>query len=101
MSYVTFSAVATSVNVQYRGVLLGYKINSVLHGGRVISLAKNNYYYIPHSREVVSYRGTKARTMVISDDGKYNFQEKLMPRGVVAFKVDAHQIHADAFAVFA
>lgn len=98
--YCHFSHTATSVNVQYAGVLLGYKINSVLHSGRNISLARNNYYYIPHLRTVVSYRGTKAYTMVISDDGKYNFQEKLMPRGVVAFKVDAYQIHADAFDVF-
>jgi hypothetical protein len=96
MSFVTFAVTPTSVNVEGRGILNGYKINSVLHSGRKISLSRNSYYYIPYANLVVSYRGSMGRPMLISPDGKYNFQEKLEPRGVVPFKVDASTLHESA-----
>lgn len=98
--YAIFSPMVTAVNVEARGVLNGYKINSVLHGGRSIPFTKNDYYYIPKTRQVVSYRGSKARVMVINDQGKYNFQEKLMPRGVVSVKIDASELHSAAIRAF-
>ena len=100
MTYVTFTQNPVSVNVSLRGIMIGFKLVSVLHSGRVISLAKNNYYYIPKTREVVSYRGAKARVMTINDTGKFNFQEKLYPRGVVPFKVDAAELYSSAYTVF-
>ena len=99
MSYVNFAMNPVPVNVFIRGIMIGFKIQSVLHSGRTVSLAKNDYYYIPHTREVVSYRGAKARVMAINA-GKFNFQEKLNPRGVVPFKVDAPDLFAAAYAAF-
>lgn len=100
MNYATFSSNLTNVNVARVGVLNGYKVTSVLHGGRKIDLSKNSYYYIPVNRQLVSYRGTRAKVMAISADGKFNFQEKLSPRGVIPFKVSAADLHAAAFAYF-
>jgi hypothetical protein len=96
MEYACFSPMATPVNLQNVGVLNGYKITSVLHSGRRVSLAKNDYFYIPQKKLVVSYRGTKAKVMTRSPEGKYNFQEKLEPRGVVPFKVDCESLHRAA-----
>lgn len=100
MDYVVFSPMTTAVNVEAKGVLNGYKIQSVLHRGRTISFAKNDYYYIPKTRQVVSYRGAKAKVMVVNDQGKYNFQEKLVPRGVVSMKVDSAELHGSATRMF-
>lgn len=100
MDYIVFSPMTTAVNVEAKGVLNGYKIQSVLHKGRAISMAKNDYYYIPKTRQVVSYRGAKAKVMVVNDQGKYNFQEKLMPRGVVSLKVDSSELHSSASRMF-
>ena len=100
MNYANFSISSTNVNVARVGVLNGYKVTSILHGGRKVDLSKNSYYYIPFTRELVSYRGTRAKAMTISPDGKFNFQEKLNPRGVIPFKVSAADLHAAAFAFF-
>jgi hypothetical protein len=100
MNFVSFAISPTDVNVQGRGMMNGYKINAVLHSGRKISLSKNSYYYIPFSNQIVSYRGSIGRPMVISPDGKYGFQEKLEPRGVVPFKVDATSFHDAATTYF-
>lgn len=100
MNYVEITHVTTPVNISGVGVLNGYKLKSVLHGGRVVSLTKNDYYYIPKTRQLVSYRGTKAKVMTINEYGKYNFQEKLAVRGVVPFKVDAAELHSAAFGMF-
>lgn len=96
MSFVSFASTPTAVNVEGRGILNGYKITAVLHSGRKIGLSRNSYYYIPFTNQVVSYRGSMGRPMRISPDNKYNFQEKLDPRGVVPFKVDASALHEAA-----
>jgi hypothetical protein len=96
MSFVSLAVNPTAVNVEGRGILNGYKVTAVLHSGRKISLSKNSYYYIPFTNQLVSYRGSMGRQMLISHDGKYNFQEKLEPRGVVPFKVDAQCFHEAA-----
>ncbi len=100
MDYVVFSPMTTAVNVEAKGVLNGYKVQSVLHKGRVVSFTKNDYYYIPKTRQIVSYRGARAKVMTVNDQGKYNFQEKLIPRGVVSLKVDAGELHSSAFRMF-
>ncbi len=100
MSYVKFVMNPVEVNVALRGVMVGFKIASVLHSGRKISLALNHYYYIPKTREVVSYRGAKAKVMKITNDGKFSFQEKLEPRGVIPFKVDAGDLFSTAYSTF-
>jgi hypothetical protein len=81
------------------GTFNGYKLKSIVHGGRVISLAKNNYYYIPHTNRVVTYKGTRAKEMIPSK-GCYNFQEKLEPKGNWPFKPNVSDLHQEAFNIF-
>ena len=102
-NYVEFSDFATPVNLaglkDVYGVVNGYKIKSVLHGGRRISLAGNTYFYVPRVNLVVTYKANKAKELVISE-GKFNFQEKLLPRGHWSFKADASTIFALANEIF-
>ena len=101
MNFVNFSIVTTAVPVANLGIVNGYKLTSILHGGRKISLEQNNYYYIPHSKSIVAFRGSKAKVLVRSDEGKYNFIEKFKDRkGHWAFKVDASMVHQAACSVF-
>lgn len=102
--YVTFSDVPTPVNlsgIEGRfGVVNGYKLNSVLHGGRRISLKRNTYFYVPSVNMIVTYKGSKAKELVVAD-GKFNFVEKFDDRkGHWSFKPDAATIYAVAFDLF-
>ena len=56
MNFVNFSIVTTAVPVAALGIVNGYKLTSILHGGRKISLEQNNYYYIPHSKSIVAFQ---------------------------------------------
>lgn len=99
--FITFSTNATAVPVECSGILNGYKLNSILHSGRKISLSQNAYYYIPYTNTIVSFRGSKAKPMIRSDDGKYSFIEKFTDRkGHWTFKVDSAMVHAAAFDMF-
>lgn len=100
MSFVNFAATSTSVPVAGAGIYNGYKVTSILHGGRNISLSRNKYYYIPFLNRLVSYRGSKAKVMVATG-GKYNFIEKFATQqGHWAFKVDSHMFHVDSVSRF-
>ena len=87
MSFVTFSPISTSVPVSGKGIYNGWKVNSIMHGGRKINLSTGNYYYVPYLKSFVSYRGSKAVPLTVTKD-KITFNEKLLPRGHWAFKVD-------------
>jgi hypothetical protein len=100
-NFITFSTNTTAVPVEAGGILNGYKLNSILHSGRKISLAQNAYYYIPYTNTIVSFRGSKAKAMVRSDDGKYSFIEKFTDRkGHWTFKVDSAMVHEAALTMF-
>jgi hypothetical protein len=103
--YVTFSALVTKVNIGGLGGVFGsvngYKLSSILHGGRRIWLADNNYYYLPSLHKVVSYKATPVRKEMVVTDGKFNFAEKFGDRkGQWNFKVDAATIYDIAFKQF-
>lgn len=100
MSFAKFSMMPTSVNLFGVGVVNGYKLTAILHSGRNVSLSTNQYFYVPHARQLVSYRGSHAKPMKISAQGKYNLQEKLPQRGVVPFKIDAADLHSTAHTLF-
>ena len=100
MDFATFEQTPTSVNLFGVGVLNGYKLTTVLYGGRRVSLKRNNYFYVPHTNEVVTYKANVAMPTTINPQNKYNFQEKLEPRGVVPFKVCAHELHLAAIRAF-
>jgi hypothetical protein len=87
MSFITFSTVATDIPVKDKGIYVGWKLTTVMHGGRKINVSDRNYYYIPYNSSLVSYRGTKA-TILKTTDGYFNLTEKLLPRGSWHFKVD-------------
>lgn len=103
--YVTFSDFPTPVNLAgilgKFGVVNGYKLKSVLHGGRRIGLGMNTYFYVPSIHRVVTYRGSKAKELVIDKDGKFNFVEKFDDRkGHWSFKPDASTIYDIAHRTF-
>ena len=87
MSFITYSTVSTDIPVKDKGVYVGRKLTSIMHSGRKINVSNRNYYYVPFTNSLVSYRGTKA-TVLKTTDGYFNFTEKLLPRGAWHFKVD-------------
>lgn len=95
MNYISFYGVSTDIPVKQRGIYNGWKVMSILHDGRRISLANSNYYYIPYMKALVSYRGSSAKCLTVSN-GKFNFSEKLLPKGQWNFKVDAFLFLEDA-----
>lgn len=100
MNYVSFADVPTPIKMAgVTGTMNGYKLLSIVHSGRVISLRKNTYYYIPHTNKLVSYKGTRGRELV-ANNGLYNFQEKLEPKGNWPFKANVSDIHQEAWARF-
>lgn len=101
MNFVTFAVSPTAIPVSTVGILNGYKLNSILHSGRKISLSQNSYYYIPFNNTIVTFRGSKAKPLVRSEDGKYGFIEKFTDRkGHWNFKVDSDMVHAAALSMF-
>jgi hypothetical protein len=99
MSFVTFSTVSVSIPVKGKGIYTGWKMTSIMHSGRKINLSNSNYYYIPFINSFVSYRGTKAVILKTTDE-RFNFTEKLMPRGTWAFKVDCYFLLQEARNIF-
>lgn len=96
-SFATFSITTTEVPVVNKGILNGYKVTSVLHSGRKISLDKNAYYYIPHTNQFVTFRGSRAKPLTISALNKYSMIEKYTDRrGHWNFQVDAEILHLSA-----
>ena len=99
--YVTFSDVATPVMMSGVGLMNGYKLKQIVHGGRKIDLSLNDYYYVPKQRAIVSYRGTRAKIMTPTAENTLNFIEKFKDRrGHWNFKPNASDIYACAFARF-
>lgn len=103
-NYVTFSDFPTPVNLAgtcgVYGVVNGYKLKTVLHSGVRIQLGLNSYFYLPSVNRIVTYRGSKAKELVIVD-GKFNFIQKFTDRkGHWAFKPDAGTIYALANEMF-
>lgn len=103
--YVTFSDVATPVNLAGLkgkfGVVNGYKLNSVLHGGRRISLKRNTYFFIPSVGLVVTYKASFAKELHVNKDGKFNFRELFDDRkGSWHFHPDAGTIYDIAYNTF-
>lgn len=102
--YITFETYPTSVQLSgicgKFGSTNGYKLTSVLHGGRVISLKTNDYFYIPLIHRVVSHKASKSTEMTVSK-GMFNFREKYTDRrGAWQFKADARTIYDIAFRTF-
>jgi hypothetical protein len=102
--YVIISEYATPVNLSglggVFGIVNGFKLKSVLHGGRRISLADNTYFYVPSVNRVVTYKASKAKELVVTN-GKFNFAEKFGDRkGQWSFKPDAATIYDVAFKQF-
>ena len=96
-SFATFSIVTTAVPVATKGIFNGYKVTSVIHSGRKISLDKNHYYYIPNTNQFVSFRGSKAKPLTINKNNKYSLIEKFSDRpGHWSFHVDAEVLHLSA-----
>jgi hypothetical protein len=103
--YVTFSDFPTPVNLAGLcgkfGVVNGYKLKSVLHGGRRIGLGKNTYFYVPSINRIVTYKASKARELIQNKDGKLNFRELFDDRkGSWHFYPDASTIYQIAFNTF-
>ena len=95
--FVRFSASATPVKLQgVAGLLNGYKINEVTHGGRNVSLRNQNYYYIPATKSVVTYRASTARVMTINAQRKFNFRETLQGGYGKTVNVDASMLYSAA-----
>lgn len=102
--YITFETDPTEVQLSgicgKFGTANGYKLTSVLHGGRVISLKPMNYFYIPLIHKVVSHKATKSTEMTVSK-GMFNFQEKYTDRrGAWQFKACAATIYDIAYRTF-
>lgn len=91
--YVIFSDIATPVMLADAGLLNGYKLRQIVHGGRKIDLSSNDYYYLPKKCAIVSYRGSRAKMLVINADGNFNFIEKFKDRrGHWNFKPSAAEV---------
>lgn len=100
-NFITFSTATASVPMKDGGTLNGYKLNSVLHSGRKISLSLNTYYYIPFTNQVVTWKGSKAKPLTRTKDGKYSFIEKYADRqGQWPFKVDSAMVHEACWNAF-
>lgn len=77
MEFVNFSNSSTPVKIEgVTGMLNGYKVNSVFHGGRLVDLKPMCYYYVPFTKTLVTYRASKARALKISKNRTFNLQEK-------------------------
>jgi hypothetical protein len=99
--YVTFSDIPTPVMLADVGLVNGYKLRQIVHGGRKIDLTLNDYYYLPKKCLIVSYRGTRAKVMTPTAEGTLNFIEKFKDRrGHWNFKPNASDIYACAAAKF-
>ena len=103
--FVTFSDFPTPVNLAGLGgkfgVVNGYKLKSVLHGGRRIGLGKNTYFYLPSINRIVTYKASSARELIPNKDGKFNFRELFDDRkGSWYFHPDASTIYQIAFKTF-
>jgi hypothetical protein len=99
--FVTFSDIASPVNLSGVGLVNGYKLRVIIHGGRKIDLSSNDYYYVPKKRAIVSYRGSKGKTLVVNSEGNFNFIEKFSDRrGHWSFKPCAEDVLACAAAKF-
>ncbi len=100
-TFASFSLATTAVPVAGAGIFNGYKVLSVIHSGRRISLADNHYYYVPFTNQFVSFRGSKAKVLTINKQNKYQLIEKFKDRpGHWAFQVDAEVLHFAAKAFF-
>lgn len=96
-TFASFSITTVSVPVAGSGIYNGYKMLSVIHSGRRISLAKNHYYYVPFLNRFVTFRGSKAKPLTINKQNKYQLIEKFPDRvGHWAFQVDAEVLHTTA-----
>lgn len=103
--FVTFSDFPTPVNLAGLGgkfgVVNGYKLKSILHGGRRISLGKNTYFYLPSINRIVTYKASSARELIPNKDGKLNFRELFDDRkGSWHFHPDASTIYQIAYQTF-
>lgn len=78
MNFVNFSDTATPIKMEgLTGMLNGYKVKSVYHGGRLVDLNPMHYYYVPFTKSLVTYRASKARSLKISKNRTFNLQEKI------------------------
>jgi len=101
MSFASFSMGTVAVPVGGAGIYNGYKVLSVIHSGRRISLDRNSYYYIPYLNQFVTFRGSKAKILMINKMNKYQMIEKFKDRpGHWAFQVDAEVLHQAAKVFF-
>lgn len=101
MSFASFSMGTSSVPVAGSGIFNGYKVLSVIHSGRRISLEKNHYFYVPYLNQFVTFRGSKAKILMINKQNKYQFIEKFKDRpGHWSFQVDALVLHEAAKTFF-
>lgn len=95
-----FAAMSTPVKVaSIAGMLNGYKIVEVIHGGRTVSLREQNYYYIPFIRRVVTYKASTAREMIVNKFRKFNFRETINGYSKT-IQVDASAVFQVAAEVF-
>lgn len=100
-TFASFSMGTVAVPIAGSGIYNGYKVLSVIHSGRRISLDKNSYYYIPFLNQFVSFRGSKAKILTINKQNKYQLIEKFKDRpGHWAFQVDAEPLHTTAKTFF-
>ena len=95
----TFSRNDTSVNVSNRGIVNGYKLLSILHKGDNVDLSDKNYYYIPFSRELVTYRGSYATVLKRNKSGTFNLRGTLGSQ-ILDLKPDASMILQEAYRQF-
>lgn len=99
--FALFATQATPVNMLGLGIVNGYKINEVIHNGRRVCLRAGAYYYVPQKKAVVSYRGSRARVMVINElTSGYNMQERDGKGFSRKVNVDASSLHLVAHQVF-
>lgn len=101
MNFVNFATQPTPVKIEgVAGMLNGYKVNSVYHGGREVNLRPMDYYYIPFTKELVTYRASKARSMKPTKTRKFNMQEKIEHGFHRAVRVDVSEFYHAASAKF-
>lgn len=97
MDFVNFSPMTTSVKLAgITGLMNGYKMLEVVHGGRHINLRPQNYYYVPHIRRIVTYKATVAREMKINKMGKLNLRDSVAHGYSKTVQVDAHVLYQSA-----
>ena len=76
-TFARFAAQTTDVNVFGKGVFNGYRINEVLQQGQYINFRDCEYFYIPILEKVVSYVGSRAKVMAITN-GKIGMNETVI-----------------------